>query len=158
VAAKDHSTVSFLSPLDIKEKTAMNASPELKDLMVDWYRAVSVGDTSGAVEGLFSRQEGFLAVGTDPTEWIKGSEEVIQSYQMMVRAGTLIKVKVIEQEAYSEGTVGWVVDRVIYLLPNGREVPVRHTIALHKEDNGWRIVHKHDSIGVLNQDIGWEAA
>ncbi len=136
----------------------MIASPELKDLMVDWYRAVSVGDTSGAVGGLFSRQEGFLAVGTDPTEWIQGSAAVIQSYQTMVRAGTLIKVRVIDQEAYSEGTVGWVVDRVIYLLPNGREVSVRHTIVLHKEDDVWKIIHKHDSIGVLNKDIGWEAA
>jgi hypothetical protein len=44
-----------------------------------------------------------------------------------------------------------VADQVLYTLPDGSEVPLRHTFILHKETDQWKIVHIHYSTGMTNQ-------
>lgn len=63
---------------------------------------------------------------------------------------SIVDIKVGNLIAYSEGTVGWVADRVVYTIPNGAKIPVRHTFVLHQENDEWKIVHVHYSIGVSN--------
>jgi ketosteroid isomerase-like protein len=38
-------------------------------------------------------------------------------------------------------------------LPNGTEIPCRHTLVLHREEGEWKLVHEHVSIGVRNEEL-----
>jgi len=132
-------------------------SAEVGNLILQWYASLSSGEVVESMESLLSGQKGFVMIGTDPTEWWEASEEVIRGYRASANRGKY-KIRVDEILAYSEGTVSWVVDRTWYTFPNGNEVPVRHTIVLHREGGGWKIVHIHGSIGMPNEAIGYASA
>jgi hypothetical protein len=51
--------------------------------------------------------------------------------------------------------VGWASTRLKITLPDGRHVSPRWSAVFHREDDSWRFVHTHASIGVGNADIGW---
>ena len=42
---------------------------ELKNLILQWYGSIPSGEIHASVEYLFSCQECFLTIGTDPIEW-----------------------------------------------------------------------------------------
>jgi len=65
-----------------------------------------------------------------------------------------LDIKVDVLKAYCEGNIGWTVDRVRLKLPNGVELPIRHTEIFQKENDGWKIVHNHVSIAIPNESIG----
>jgi hypothetical protein len=73
-----------------------------------------------------------------------------------MNAGSASKVEIAVRnlQAYSEGSVGWTMDRVTVRLSNGAELPVRHTRIFHKENGAWKMVHLHVSIAVPNESIG----
>lgn len=56
-----------------------------------------------------------------------------------------------DPEAYSEGTVGWAADRPTLQLQGGT-VAVRLTAVLHREDDDWKFVQMHGSLGVPNEE------
>ena len=56
-----------------------------------------------------------------------------------------------------EGTVRWFEDQATLVLPNGVEIPYRITGLLHKEENEWKMVQCHNSIGIDNvETVGEE--
>ena len=65
-----------------------------------------------------------------------------------------MEITVQNLRAYSEGSVGWTMDRVMVKLPKGAEIPVRHTRIFHREDGAWKMIHLHVSIAVPNDRIG----
>jgi hypothetical protein len=73
-----------------------------------------------------------------------------------MNAGSASKAEIAVRnlQAYSEGSVGWTMDRVTVRLSNGAELPVRHTRIFHKENGAWKMVHLHVSIAVPNESIG----
>jgi len=131
----------------------MIQSTELKNLILGWYESINSGDMLEPVERLFSRQQGFLAIGSAPDEWYESFESIFHAYQAVAPKGPL-EVKVGDLKAYSEGTFGWTVDRVALKLSNGSEIPFRHTFVFHKENGEWKIVHAHYSVSVSNEEIG----
>lgn len=52
-----------------------------------------------------------------------------------------------DPRGYEEGTVGWGTDRPSFVLPDGSRLPTRLTAVLHSEQNEWKIVHLHFSVG-----------
>ncbi len=58
-------------------------------------------------------------------------------------------------EARSEGSVGWTMDRVTVTLPEGGQVPYRHTRIFHREDGTWKIVHLNVSVEVPDEKMKW---
>ena len=56
-------------------------------------------------------------------------------------------------EAYSEGSVGWVADHPKFKLADGTEIPLRLTAVFHKENNDWKFVQWHFSVGVPNEEL-----
>ncbi len=134
----------------------MNESTELKNLILQWYERMSSGDILGSAERIISRQDGVLDIGSDPTEWLEGFESIIQVFKEMANMGTF-EIKAGDLKAYSEGTIGWAADRPTMKMPNGTEVSMRHTFVFHKEDGEWKLVQGHASIGVPNEEIGYEA-
>jgi hypothetical protein len=82
----------------------MQESTELKALILKWYESRTVGEILGFLERLLSHQDGFMAIGTDLSEWGLGSEQIINGYKEMDRTGK-IEVKVVNLRAWCEGAV-----------------------------------------------------
>jgi hypothetical protein len=126
---------------------------ELKQVMLGFYRALSGGD-AGSLEELISAQAGVLGIGTDPDEWWQGPAKLrsIMKTQMAEMGGGITIVGS-DPIAFSEGTVGWVADRPRFRLDDGTESPIRLTATFHKEQDAWKIVQFHVSVGVPNEDV-----
>jgi len=65
-----------------------------------------------------------------------------------------MEIAVQNLKAFSEGSVGWIMDRVMVKLPNGSDFPVRQTRIFHKENDIWKMVHLHVSNPVPNETTG----
>jgi ketosteroid isomerase-like protein len=132
----------------------MEQSDELRDLTLRIYEAVHAGDLS-FVERHLSRQEGAVFVGTDPNEWWEGYEAFLEATRAQEEAmgGDGLQIVPEQIQAYREGSVGWVIDRDSFQLPDGTEVPFRNSAVFLQEDNEWKLVHLHSSIGVRNEEL-----
>ena len=129
----------------------MEQASELKNLVLTFYDAVSKGDVS-RIESLLSRRDEVLFIGTDPSEWWTGSSSLVQAFKVQIEelGGTMTIVGG-DPQAYREGAIGWVADRAKFRLPDGAEVPFRLTAVFRMEEDGWRIIQEHLSIGVPNE-------
>jgi ketosteroid isomerase-like protein len=130
----------------------MQPSIELRELVLQTYAAMANGDTTFYDQHL-SRQEGVLIIGSDPNEWWAGRETILRVYEAQMQEVGGIGVVGYDPLAYSEGNVGWVADRPSFRLPDGTQVPFRSTIVFEKEDDLWKVVHQHISIGVPNDSV-----
>jgi hypothetical protein len=93
-----------------------------------------------------------VIIGNDPKEWFDDRESILA---FMKAGGSGRKdIQVHNLRACCEGTVGWTMDRVTVRLPNGAEIPIRHTRVFHKEDGAWKMVHLHVSVAVPDEKIG----
>ena len=128
----------------------MQPCPEPRNLVLQNYEKEASGEILEVV-GRYSQQEGVTVIGTDPDEWFEGYEAIYQFYAPA--NGSRLDVKVEVLKAYSQGNVGWTIDRVKVKFPNGVELPIRHSRIFEKEEGGWKIVHNHISVAVPNEQI-----
>jgi adenylate cyclase len=137
----------------------MEQSDELRELTLRFYEAINAGDLS-SVERLVSRQGGAVFVGTDPNEWWEDYESFLEAVRAQEEAieGDGLQIVPEQIQAYREGSVGWVIDRDSFQLPDGTQVPFRNTMLFLQEDDEWKLVHAHASIGVRNEEIFREDA
>jgi len=137
--------------------TVMEHSDDLKDLTLRFYEAAASGDLS-FFDRHVSRQEGVVFVGTDPKEWYEGFDalrEAASREATRAQSGTMggMEIGARRLQAYQEGSVGWVIDRgASFRLPDGTEIPFRNTLVFHRENDEWKLVHGHSSIGVRNEE------
>jgi adenylate cyclase len=129
----------------------MQPCPELKQIVLQNFEREHSGEILEVVRSTYSRQQGVTVIGTDPDEWFEGYEAILGFYG--AAGGSRLELQVDELKAYCEGSVGWEFDRVRLTLPDGRELPIRHTRIFHKEDGEWKVVHNHISIPVPNESI-----
>ena len=101
------------------------------------------------VQSTYSHQEGVTVIASQPQDWYEGYDSILHFYTPADGTGLNIQVDVVK--AYCEGSVGWTVDRVKLKLPNGEELPVRHTRIFHKENGAWKLVHNHVSVAVFEE-------
>ncbi len=127
----------------------MQPSPELVDLLRRIYAAVSDGD-GATLAGALSGSDGLVFIGTDPEEWFEDAPSIRNMLEAQAEAGVKVRPGLIR--AFEEGTVGWVADRGVFLLPDGGEAPFRITMVFHRENGAWKIVQEHASIGVRNEE------
>jgi ketosteroid isomerase-like protein len=133
----------------------MQRSPELDDLVSQWFMAATRGDAS-VVDAFVSLDPGSCLIGSDPDEWFRGGEAVAEFLRGEVNnAGGQAQFSPEEIEAFQEGTVGWASARLTITLPDGRSVSPRWSSVLHREGDEWRFVQTHASIGTGNDEIGW---
>jgi hypothetical protein len=135
-----------------KGETIMQPCNELKNIVLHHYGKFDSGGQIESIQATYSLQEGVVIIGNDPNEWFDDRDSILAFMQ----AGGSSKMEIVVQnlKAYSEGSVGWTMDRVTVKLPNGKDLPVRHTRIFHKEDGAWKMVHLHVSIAVPNEKIG----
>ena len=131
----------------------MEQSEELKDLTLRLYEAEATGDIS-FIERNMSRQQGAVYVGSDPNEWWEGLEAFVEA--MRAQSETMGGMQIVsgQLQAYREGNIGWSIDRdTLFRLPDGTEVPFRNSYVFVQEDDEWKLVHGHTSIGVSNEEV-----
>ncbi len=132
-------------------------SPEIEDLVRAWFAAASSGDPS-LIERHVSRDPATRLIGSDRSERLSGNAIASFLRGEVEGGGGKATFAPTETEAFSEGTVGWATTLLTITLPDGRSVSPRWSAVLHREDDEWRFVQTHASIGVSNDDIGWQYA
>jgi hypothetical protein len=127
----------------------MQQAPELKDVVMRFYDAVSRGD-GGVMEEMTSRDGALVFIGTDPNEWF---EDIAGIRRMLeAQAGAGVTVIPGDIRAHRDGAIGWVADRGRFKLPDGSEVPFRMTAVFHQENGTWKLIQEHASFGVSNEE------
>jgi uncharacterized protein (TIGR02246 family) len=141
------------------EEVTMERSDELRTLFEQWYDAWAKGDAD-AVTQLVSRSSDALFVGTDPDEWLSGSEtirRVVASWFEEVGSFRFVPEII---DAFRENDVGWVASRATLMAEDGSQLPCRMTAVFRREDGAWKQVQYHGSFGVPNEEVSpdWGAA
>jgi hypothetical protein len=124
----------------------MEPAPEVRDAYLHFTKALSSGDAA-SLWGTFSRVPGVIEIGSSPDAWSEGIESIINRLTAVSReiAGTSIEPG--DVKAFQEGTVAWLADRPILTSPEGMRVSARVTAVFRREDDGWKIVQSHLSMG-----------
>ena len=130
----------------------MEQSPELKELYLRICEAQSNGDYS-FFERCFSQKDGVLAIGTDPTEWWAGYATIAKVFKAQLKETGGFQILADTPQAYSDGSIGWVAGQPTLRLSDGTEMPFRFTAVFQKEQDSWKIVQWHVSIGLSNEDV-----
>jgi hypothetical protein len=129
----------------------MERSVEIESIMRRVFDAIGSGDFE-ALDGLLSRQEGVLWLGTDPAELWVGYDTISRVVQEQLKEMQGIGIELSDVRAYADGGLGWGFARARYQMPGGARSEVRFTSVFRREDGAWRLVQGHSSIGVSNED------
>jgi len=130
----------------------MQPCDELKNIVLCHYGKFDSGGQADSIKETYSLGEGVVIIGNDPNEWFDDRDSIVAF--MQAGGSSRMEIAVQNLKAYSEGSVGWTMDRVTVKLPNGVDIPVRHTRIFHRENGAWKMVHLHVSIAVPNEKIG----
>ena len=135
----------------------MERSPEIEELVEEWFAAASRGDAS-VVDRYVIADPAVRIVGSDPAEWIKGGDLAAEFLRGEVDgAAGEVTFTPSETEAYSDGDVGWAATKLTISLPDGKRIQPRWTAVFVRQD-GWKFVQTHASIAVPNDEVGWTYA
>lgn len=129
----------------------MESSTELRDIIVQWFKAAAAGDASWRDRHV-SRHANLRIVGTDPDEWLEGEPAYRFLKDEAENIGGKVQVEVPEVEAFSEGSVGWGVARPVITLGDGAKVSPRWSAVFRREDDGWKMIQLHASVAVGNAE------
>jgi len=125
------------------------SSPEIEQVLRDTLEAMARSDID-RIARRTSRDACVLSIGSDPSEWAEGYEEILRLFRDSTPEGELgVTVGLDDVKAFREGSVGWAAGHG-YFEMQGKRVPVRLTAVLHQEDGEWKAVQNHASIGVPN--------
>jgi ketosteroid isomerase-like protein len=130
----------------------MQSSDELRSLILKLYEKEESGELFNFARQVYSHREGVLLLGSEPNDRYEGYEAIIGFYKTEGASG--LEIRIDDLKAFSEGAFGWVVDRVNARLPDGCDIPVRHTYVLNREADEWKIVHAHISVGIPDDQLG----
>jgi ketosteroid isomerase-like protein len=131
---------------------AIERAPELERLSQQMFEAYTAGDIE-AIEQAMSRDDAVVMIGTDPDEVWEGHDATIASLRQEVdslREDTGFESIHVEDRAYCEGDVGWVITKGKFRLADGAEIPTRGLSIAHREDGDWKFVTGMYSIAVPN--------
>ena len=133
---------------------SIEPSDELCSITSRLWAAWTRGDAD-AVVGRFSFHDGVSRFGTAPFEFLHDPSQL----ERYTRAefddfGGGWPLGGAEVDAWVEGTVGWSIVRsqVVAYVPEGSQ-PLRCTFVFHLEQDEWKVVHQHWSIGVPNEPV-----
>jgi hypothetical protein len=122
---------------------------EASDLTQTWHRfcdRISAGDVD-SFDDLVSR-EATVVIGTAPGEWVADRDQMRFGFETEG-----IELTPADPVAWAEGSLGFVLDRPQFQLPDGSRIDARVTAVLRLEDEVWRVVHSHFSVGVPDEEV-----
>ena len=134
----------------------MRREPEIEQLVASWFDAASRGDASLIDRHVAPGSETRL-IGSDPDELLEGGEAVMEFLRGEVEGGGgQATFTPSGTEAFSEGDVGWATTMLTITLADGRHVSPRWSAVFIRSGGVWQFVQTHASIGVRNDEVGWQ--
>jgi ketosteroid isomerase-like protein len=131
------------------EETMAERSPEIEQFLRDTAEAMERGDVE-TIERRTSREDYAVAIGSDASEWAQGYDDILRLWRESTPEGAMqVHSALDDVVAYQEGSVGWGAGRGWFEV-EGQRVPVRLTVVVHRENDEWKAVQSHASIGVPN--------
>jgi hypothetical protein len=129
---------------------------EASDVTQTWRRfcdRLSAGDVDSFDE--LVSHEATVIIGTAPGEWI--DDRLRMRFGFETEGIGLTPVNPV---AWAEGALGFVLDTPRFEFPDGSGIDTRVTAVVHLEDESWRVVHAHFSVGVPDEEVarlqaGW---
>ena len=128
----------------------MKRDDQLKEDVLEMYEAVSNGNEA-YLENFLAKDGDVLCIGTDEKEIWSERNVIIDSLKSQATSGTKIVHGNIK--AYSEGSIGWVVDEPKFVVADGREAKFRMTSVFHLEQGKWKLIQTHASKGIPNSEL-----
>jgi len=125
----------------------MRQSANVRETMLRFYDRLSAGDV-GSFDELVSQEPATLVIGTAPGERVNDRAGLRFGFEA---EGVRIEAK--DPLGYEEGSLGWVVDEPTFFFPDGSGMQTRLTAVMHWEDDRWKIVHMHVSVGVPDEEV-----
>jgi hypothetical protein len=125
----------------------MRQSANVRETILRFYDRLSAGDV-GSFDELVSQEPATLVIGTAPGERVNdraGLRFGFEAEGVRIEAGDPL--------GYEEGSLGWVVDEPTFFFPDGSGMQTRLTAVMHWEDDRWKIVHMHVSVGVPDEEV-----
>jgi hypothetical protein len=128
----------------------MEESEGVRAGILAFYERFSAGDADAFENGL-SAEDGVSVIGTAPDEGHDDRDGWVNAYREGIAAAGL-KLEGGDPRGYEEGMLGWGVDRPRFVPPDGSTLPTRLTAVLRREDDQWKVVHLHFSVGVPDEE------
>jgi SnoaL-like domain len=127
-------------------------STEIEQVLRDTLDALARSDVEW-IGRRTSRDPCVVGIGSDPAEWAEGYDNLMRVWGESTPDAELgVKVGLDDVKGFREGSVGWAAGHG-YFEVAGKRVPVRMTAVLHVEDDEWKTVQAHASIGVPNDRL-----
>jgi ketosteroid isomerase-like protein len=123
---------------------------EVRKVLDEMLEAQNAGD-AGRLRSMLSERPGAVHIGTDAEEWWT-SGQVVDAVAA-ASGGDDIRAVADGIDVHIHGDIAWAEGRGRFTRADGAERPVRMTGVLVREDNQWKVVQSHASIGVPNADI-----
>lgn len=122
----------------------------ISDAVSEVWNRFCEGVTRGAVEEFddLVSQEANIVVGTAPGEVITDRPAMRFGFE-----AEGVSLKAGEVQGFEEGSMGWAFDQPTFGLPDGSTFACRVTAVMRREDETWRLVHAHFSVGVPDEEV-----
>lgn len=129
-------------------------SAEILSVCRRWFDAVQHARGT-EVQNILTDKDHMLFIGTGEDELWSGTAVRAGVADFFGSIPTIIKQEETFGEAYENGHVGWAcfAHNVVLAHTPDRVVTVRNTLILVLEDGFWRIVHRHGSIPLPNEEF-----
>ena len=123
----------------------MEPAPEVRDQYLRYLEAFSSGDAS--LMDMRSHEPGVVEIGSAPDAWSEGPEAVAARLAKVSEGIAGVTFVPGDPKAFQEGTVAWLADRPTMTAPGGMSLSTRITLVFHREDDQWKVVQGHFSMG-----------
>jgi ketosteroid isomerase-like protein len=126
----------------------MQPSPELRQAVLDFYKALDANDLQ-AITRLQSSAPEALVIGTDDTEWWIGPQQVIDKFGRQLAQQPELTFEPGDVQALEDegGRVGCFADRVTIRGAGDGAVTARLTGVAVRGEDGWKLLQSHLSVG-----------
>ncbi len=112
-----------------------------------WCERLSANDAA-SFDDLASASSATLVIGTAPGEWVTERDRLRFGFEA---EGVRLEPK--SPRGYEEGALDWFVDEPKFHLPDNSFMQTRVTGVLRREDDRWKVVHMHISVGVPDEEV-----
>jgi hypothetical protein len=129
----------------------MGRSAEVEQVVREMFAAFQQGVDAGAP---FVAEDATM-IGTDPSEYWSGREEILRVLREQFEAlGEGFGPAPGSPIGFQSGDVGWFDDvGATFLLPGSPPIPIRASGVLMRSGGSWQLAAGHFSIGVSNEEV-----
>jgi hypothetical protein len=125
----------------------MNDSAAVREAWLRFCDRLSAGDVA-SFDDVVSGHPATTVIGTAPDEIV--TERAQLRYGFEAEGLTLEPAA---PAAYEQGDLGWAMDEPSFVFPDGSRVKLRTTLVFRREEEVWKLLHMHASVGVPDEEV-----